>query len=61
MKPNPRYEINNLVDFALVSSETLEHLEPWSFEEAMNDLECENWKDVMKEEMKSLIKIKLES
>lgn len=37
IKPNPRYEINNLIDFILSTGETVEYPEPTSFQETMND------------------------
>lgn len=54
-RPNPRYESQNLINFALVSSESIEHSEPASFEEAVNGPNSKNWKKFMEEEMKSLI------
>lgn len=54
VRPDPRYEINNLTGFALISSESLEYSEPPSYEEAMNSSDFEKWKEAMNEEMKSL-------
>lgn len=34
IRPNPRYELLNLTNFALVSREALEQAEPASYEEA---------------------------
>lgn len=50
--------MNNLTDFALISGESLEYVEPLSYEEAMNNFKLERWKDAMKEEVKSLLENK---
>lgn len=59
VRPNPKYEINNLTDFALISGESLEHLEPSSYEDAMNSSDSKKWKEAMNEEMKSLLDNKI--
>lgn len=55
IKPNPRYETNNVTNFAFITGETVEYSEPFSFEEAVNASKHENWKIAMKEEMRSLL------
>lgn len=57
-KPNPRCEIQNLTDFALISRESLQHSEPTSFEEAISTQNFGNWRRAMEEEIKSLLKNK---
>lgn len=53
-RPNPRYELLNMTDFALVSREEIEQAEPTSYEEAIHGKNSENWLRAMKEEMQSL-------
>lgn len=44
------------MEFALISGEALESVEPTSFEEAVNCENSENWKKAMREEIQSLNK-----
>lgn len=53
-RPNPRYESLSFNEFALVSGEALDQIEPATYEEAMNGNYSENWINAMQEEMKSL-------
>ncbi|KAL2532986.1 Retrovirus-related Pol polyprotein from transposon TNT 1-94 [Abeliophyllum distichum] len=56
VRPNLKYTSSNLMEFVLVSDEALELVEPFSYEEAVNWKNYENWKKVMREEIHSLAK-----
>ncbi|XP_022872515.1 uncharacterized protein LOC111391515 [Olea europaea var. sylvestris] len=59
VKPNPRYESWSCIDFDLMSGESIEQVEPTSYEEIVRGLKSGNWKRVMEEEMQSLNENKL--
>ncbi|KAL2466617.1 putative mitochondrial protein [Abeliophyllum distichum] len=54
VRPNLKYTFLNLMEFVLISSEALESVELFSYEEAVYCKNSENWKKTMRGEIHSL-------